>query len=362
MYKSRREKLLLYMKEKNIDSVVFVPGATMYYFTGLQLNQSERLTLAILKKDGNLTFIAPKLEFGKVQAIADGAIFSYSDEQGPMKAITEWKEHEGELGCVGVEYGHMRIMELKAVESIGYKSHVDISEGIHQLRMIKDQGEVSLMRKAVKIVEEALEATLPLIKPGVNELDIAAHLEYEMRRRGSEGTPFGTIVASGYRGALPHGRAADKVIEDGEVVVLDFGAVYKGYVADITRTVAIGKISDDFKKIYRIVKEAIEAAIEAVKPGIKIHDIDETARNIIRQAGYGDYFTHRLGHGIGLNVHEEPYIMQNNKQTLQPGMSFTIEPGVYLPGKGGVRIEDNLIVTEEGYINLMSFTKELIVL
>ncbi|WP_257349821.1 M24 family metallopeptidase [Pseudalkalibacillus decolorationis] len=362
MFQKRRENLLSLMKEREMDAVVFVPGSNLYYFTGLKLKQSERLTLAILARDGKLTFLAPQVELSKVETVANKSTFWYTDEEGPANAISQLKEHAGSLGIVGVEFGYMRVMEQKAAEAIGYENLVDLSHCINELRMQKEANEIELMKKAVQIVEESLEATLDYIKPGAVEIEIAAQLEYEMRRRGSEGTPFGTIVASGYRGALPHGRAADKKIESGDLIVLDFGSIYKGYVADITRTVAVGEISDELKKVYEIVKKANETAIEAVKPGVTAHDIDETARSIIREAGFGQYFTHRLGHGLGLSAHEDPYMMQQNNLVLKSGMAFTIEPGIYLKDKGGVRIEDNIIVTEEGHLNLMSYTKDLIVL
>ncbi|WP_238543089.1 M24 family metallopeptidase [Lysinibacillus boronitolerans] len=256
----------------------------------------------------------------------------------------------------------MRVKEQKAIESLTYDNLCDIGETIRDIRMEKDEHEIALMRQAVQIVEESLAATLPIIQAGISEMEVAAQLEYEMRRRGSEGTPFGTIVASGYRGALPHGRASTKKIETGELIVIDFGAIYKGYVADMTRTVALGEVSPTLKTIYSVVKQANETAIEAIKPGMTAHAIDDLARGIIRDAGYGDYFTHRLGHGIGLSAHEEPYMMQRNQLVLKPGMAFTVEPGIYVQDVGGVRIEDNLIVTEDGYENLMTYSKELIIL
>jgi len=362
VFETRKNKLVRLLKEQNLDSVVIIPGPNLYYFTGLQLKQSERLNLAILTKDGELSFVVPQVEVSKVESETDGRIFWYTDEQGAGKALAECKAACGPLGKVGIEYGNMRVMELKAAEALEASATEDISSLIDSLRMYKDEQEIENFRIAVKIVEESLEATLPYIKPGANELDIAAQLEYEMRRRGSQGTPFGTIVASGYRGALPHGRASNKTIERGELVVLDFGSIYAGYVADITRTVAVGEISDELKEIYAVVKEAQQAAVDAIKPGVTCHEIDDTARKLIRDKGYGEYFTHRTGHGIGLGAHEAPYIMQTNQLVLKSGMSFTVEPGIYLPKKGGVRIEDNIVITEDGFINLMSFTKDLITL
>jgi Xaa-Pro aminopeptidase len=302
------------------------------------------------------------VELSKVESLGGANIFWYRDEQGPTAALISLKAALGTVASLGIEQGIMRVMELKAAETLGATRFQDVSKAIDSLRMYKSEQEIAFFRKAVAIVEDSLQATLPLIKAGVVELEIAAHLEFEMRKRGSEGTPFGTIVASGYRGALPHGRASTKRIQRSELVVLDFGSIYAGYVADITRTVAVGEISPELKTIYEIVKKAQLAAIEKVRPGVTAHEIDEAARSIIRNSGFDSFFTHRTGHGIGLSTHEEPYMMQNNHLTLQPGMSFTIEPGIYLPEKGGVRIEDNIVVTDDGSINLMSFTKDLITL
>ncbi len=362
MFQNRREKLVSYMQQQQIDVAILVPGSNMSYFTGLQLKQSERLTLVAITANNQLYFLVPQVELTKVDTECANAIVSYSDEEGPTQAIWQLKKELGASQTLGVEFDTMHVKEQKAIEHLTYNNLCDIGESIRELRMKKEHHEIALMRQAVQIAEESLEATLPTIRAGVSEMEVAAQLEYEMRRRGSEGTPFGTIVASGYRGALPHGRASMKKIETGELIVIDFGAIYKGYVADMTRTVALGGISPTLKKIYSIVKQANETAIEAIKPGMTAHDIDAIARGIIHAAGYGDNFTHRLGHGIGLSAHEEPYIMQHNQLVLKPGMAFTVEPGIYVQDVGGVRIEDNLIVTENGYKNLMTYSKELIIL
>lgn len=362
MFQNRREKLVSYMQQQQIDVAILVPGSNMSYFTGLQLKQSERLTLVAITANDQLYFLVPQVELTKVDTECANAIISYSDEEGPTQAIWQFKKELGASQTLGVEFDTMHVKEQKAIEHLTYNNLCDIGESIRELRMKKEHHEIALMRQAVQIAEESLEATLPTIRAGVSEMEVAAQLEYEMRRRGSEGTPFGTIVASGYRGALPHGRASMKKIETGELIVIDFGAIYKGYVADMTRTVALGEISPTLKTIYSIVKQANETAIEAIKPGMTAHDIDAIARGIIHAAGYGDNFTHRLGHGIGLSAHEEPYIMQRNQLVLKPGMAFTVEPGIYVQDVGGVRIEDNLIVTENGYKNLMTYPKELIIL
>lgn len=362
MFQKRREQLVSRMQQQSIDVAVLVPGSNMYYFTGLQLKQSERLTVAAITAHHQLYFLVPQVELTKADLRNGGTILSYSDEEGPTQAIQQLKKELETAQTLGVEFDTMRVKEHKAIENLTYDNLCDIGETIRDIRMKKDEHEIALMRQAVQIVEESLAATLPIIQAGISEMEVAAQLEYEMRRRGSEGTPFGTIVASGYRGALPHGRASTKKIETGELIVIDFGAIYKGYVADMTRTVALGEVSPTLKTIYSIVKQANETAIAAIKPGMTAHAIDDLARSIIRDAGYGDYFTHRLGHGIGLSAHEEPYMMQHNQLVLKPGMAFTVEPGIYVQDVGGVRIEDNLIVTENGYENFMTYSKELIIL
>lgn len=360
MQEARRQRLAHHLQQENTDACILVPGPNLYYFTGLALHQSERLSLAILTKENQLLFLMPKLEVSKVEQVAHDALFSYTDEQGPGQALAEVQKKLGTLGRVGIEYGHMRVKEWKAVEQLGAQEFVEIEQTVDALRVIKDEQEIEAIRQAVRIVEDSFQAILPRVRAGVAELEVAAELEYEMRKRGSEGTPFDTIVASGYRGALPHGRASDKLIQSGELVVIDFGAIFHGYVADITRTVAVGELDAELANIYEVVRQAQQAAVEAVRPGVTAHEIDETARAIIRDSGYGEYFTHRLGHGIGLCGHEEPYMIQNNPLVLAPGMAFTIEPGIYLPNKGGVRIEDNVIVTEDGCLNLMNLPKELL--
>jgi Xaa-Pro dipeptidase len=185
-------------------------------------------------------------------------------------------------------------------------------------------------------------------------------LEFQMRRLGASGVSFETIVASGKRSSMPHGVATDKKVEIGDFITMDFGCVYQGYCSDITRTVAFGQINEEQREIYNTVLEAQIAAVEACRPGKTCAEIDLTARNIIRNKGYGDYFPHRLGHGLGISVHEYPSLTEINTLSLQEGMVFTIEPGIYVPGKAGVRIEDDLYVTENGVEILTKFPKELV--
>ncbi len=237
-----------------------------------------------------------------------------------------------------------------------------LSGEIEKIRMVKSEDEVALIQKACDIADATYEHILTFVKAGMTEMDVKNELERKMRELGASGASFDIIVASGARGALPHGVASEKVIEDGEMVTLDFGALYKGYISDITRTFAVGEPSDEMKKVYDIVLESELAALEQIKPGMTGAEADSIARDIIKSNGYGDNFGHSLGHGIGLEVHEGPGIAQTVETVLEVGMCVTIEPGIYIDGVGGVRIEDDCIVTKDGLKRLTNSSKELFVL
>lgn len=232
-----------------------------------------------------------------------------------------------------------------------------------RLRDIKDPEECRLIAKACDIAVDALKETLPYIRSGISEGDIALELEYRLRKKGASGTSFETIVASGERSALPHGVATNRILQKGDAVTVDFGAVYKGYCSDMTRTFFIGDPSDELRKIYNAVYTSQMTAIQSFEPGMSSCELDQIARNVLKQAGYGEYFVHSLGHGVGIEVHEGITIGRKKPSLIQPGMVFSIEPGVYISGIGGVRIEDLVVCTETGLLNLTAgFEKELAIL
>ncbi|MFC5469220.1 M24 family metallopeptidase [Cohnella suwonensis] len=233
---------------------------------------------------------------------------------------------------------------------------------VESLRGIKDEKELGFIRKAVEITELSFEHILGMMKPGISEQDISAELEYSMRKNGAPSSAYATIVASGERGALPHGLASGKLLAADEFVTLDFGASYEGYCSDLTRTVFIGTPTNKHKEIYSIVLEANRATLAGLKPGISGQDGDSLARDIIAGHGYGPNFGHGLGHAFGLEIHEPVRLSQQSKDILRPGMVITVEPGIYIPGFGGVRIEDDIVVTETGIEVLTKSNKELIVL
>jgi len=231
---------------------------------------------------------------------------------------------------------------------------------VEKLRVSKNKDEIKLMKKACEITDQALEYVLDILKPGMVERDVEVLLKNKMIDLGADSTWERFIVASGVRGAMPHGMASDKVIEEGELVTFDIGCFYKGYSSDMTRTIAMGEISQELKNIYSVVFEAQARGVKAAKAGMTGKELDSVCRDYISKAGFGKYFKHGTGHGLGLDVHEQPRVSQANELPLELGACVTVEPGVYITGLGGVRIEDDIILTEDGCIILNEFPKELI--
>ena len=242
--------------------------------------------------------------------------------------------------------------QLTAVELVPVK--------LDALRMVKDRTELGLLAKAVEIADDAFSQTIKIIKPGITELEIALELEYQMRKLGAERPAFDTIVASGLRSALPHGRASNKAVEAGDFVTMDFGAVYEGYHSDMTRTVVAGKASPKQREIYNVVLAAQLAGVQAVKAGRTGKEVDGIAREVISAAGYSEFFGHGLGHGVGLFIHEEPRLSPSGEVILETGMVVSVEPGIYIPDWGGVRIEDLVAVSAAGCTILTASSKDLI--
>ncbi|WP_163855435.1 M24 family metallopeptidase [Paenibacillus elgii] len=247
-------------------------------------------------------------------------------------------------------------------EALGGIEFVPTGGLVELLRMIKDDEEIAVMQQAADLADRAFVHVLGLLKSGVKELDISLEIEMFVRKHGAASTSFETIVASGERSALPHGKASDKIIGTGEFVTLDFGAYYKSYCSDITRTVIVGTPTDKHRDIYKIVLEAQMEALERIKPGMTGKEADAVARDVIKRYGYGDHFGHGTGHGLGMEVHEAPRLSVQGDVVLAPGMVVTVEPGIYLPGFGGVRIEDDIVITETGNRRLTQSSKDLIVI
>lgn len=361
----RRMQLADVMKDRGLTHVIVSPGPSFSYLTGMLAHSSERLTLFGMTVQGTSSILLPLLELDGVDATAFDSVHSYTDEDGPGVALQAMLTdlHTAPSSVIGLEELHLRVFEQKQLrEQLPVHSFVSADSALMAVRLRKDEEEISAIRRATHIVDTALDRLIPRLRVGMTEFAVAAELEYEMRRLGSAGLPFGTIVGSGHRGALPHGAPSDKVIAAGELVVLDYGAIVDGYAADTTRTIAFGEPDAKAREVYETVRKAQEAALQAIAPGRRVSSVDQAARSVIAEAGYGKYFTHRTGHGLGLECHEYPSIAGNSDLTLVPGMVFTVEPGVYLPGEFGVRIEDDVVVTDTGVEILTKFPKQLIMI
>lgn len=263
---------------------------------------------------------------------------------------------------LGFEQEHLTYASFKNYEGAVDAELVPVSGLIEKIRLIKTDAEIKILKEAAEIADAAYTHILKFIRPGISELDVSNELEFFMRKAGATSSSFDIIVASGTRSALPHGVASDKIIEKGDFVTLDFGAYYKGYVSDITRTLAVGEPDAKLKEIYEIVLGAQQLGMAGIKPGMTGREADALTRDYISAKGYGDYFGHSTGHGIGLEVHEGPALSFKSDLKLEPGMVVTVEPGIYIPGLGGVRIEDDTVITEKGNESLTHSTKELIIL
>lgn len=261
---------------------------------------------------------------------------------------------------LGIEQDDMTLGTYRSYEKEVTAELIETTGIVEKLRLIKDEAEIKIMKEAAAIADAAFAHIQTFIRPGRTEKEVANELEMFMRSQGADSSSFDMIVASGHRSALPHGVASDKVIEAGELVTLDFGAYYKGYCSDITRTLAVGKISDKLREIYDTVLRAQLAGVAGTRAGITGIEADALTRDVIKEAGYGEYFGHSTGHGLGMEVHEAPGLSFRSETVLEPGMVVTIEPGIYIAGIGGCRIEDDVVITKDGNVRLTQSPKELI--
>lgn len=362
MVEERLAALQARLVENDLDGVALVPGPNLAYLTGFPMHTSERPVVAFIDREQGLVLLLPGLEAGRAAGVLGDQvrIASYTDESGPADAFCQ---AAGLLSLAGkryaVEYLHMRVLELRALEQAAPSaSFVSLELDLPDLRIAKDANEIAAMRRAITITEEALSLLISEAVTGLTERQIATKLSQEMARLGADRVAF-VIVVAGPNSADPHAGPSDRPVQRGDFLTIDCGAVVDGYPADITRTFVVGEPTEKQRKIYDAVWRANRAGRRAASAGVPAENIDRAARQEIEAAGYGEFFIHRTGHGLGLEVHEPPYIVEGNTQPVVQGAVFTIEPGVYLPGFGGVRIEDDVHVTADGADCLTSFPRDL---
>ncbi len=364
MNERRLSKLKQQMIVQYLDGVALVPGPNMIYLSDIHAHMSERPVVLFLPVADDPAVIIPALEAVKARSagIAEDRIFAWRDEDGFADAfqnvaaklsLSGWK--------LGVEALYMRVLESQQLLSVAPGLKIIPADPLmNSLRQIKDDDEIAAMERAVDVAEEAMTTLLPQIHAGMSEKQVAALLTQELLNAGAEAIAFGPIVASGPNSASPHAVPTDRLLQEGDLLVIDWGALINGYASDLTRTFAVGQLEPEFQQIYDIVRQANEAGKLAVRPGVAAQEIDRAARRVIADSGYAENFIHRTGHGLGLEVHEEPSLLEGVTTLLRQGNVFTVEPGIYLSGRGGVRIEDDVLVTDDGHRSLTTFPRDLI--
>lgn len=339
--------------EKELDAILVTHPINRKYISGF----TGSAGVAIISQD-ETRFIT---DFRYIeQATEQAEHFTIVEHKGSIDSEINKQLSALHVKNLGFEKDDVTYASFERYKKALEVNLVPVSGLIEKIRLIKTPEELEILKKAGEIADAAFEHIQAYIKPGVREIEIANELEFFMRKQGATSSSFDMIVASGHRSALPHGVASEKKIQSGELVTMDYGALYKGYCSDITRTVAVGHISDELKNIYDTVLEAQLRGVRGIKPGMTGKEADALTRDYIQEQGYGEYFGHSTGHGLGMEVHEEPRLSHLSEAVLEPGMVVTVEPGIYIPNVGGCRIEDDIVITETGNERLTNATKEFI--
>lgn len=363
----RLERVIQALRNHGLDGLALMPDANLAYLSGLSFHPGKRLTLVLIPAAGGLPCcVIPALEHGRAEAAARIPMryFAWGDAEGPTAALAAAVAAAlgpDARGCtLAVEHTAMRVMELRALEAVIPELQTrDATPLLAALRMVKDAAELAAIERAVQIVETALQHTIAQIRVGMTERTLARICSEAIIAAGADGESFENIVASGPNAANPHHRNSERALQPGDLVIIDCGARYHGYISDITRTVAVGEPGPTARQIYDLVLRANAAGRAAARPGASGAAIDAAARVVIEQGGYGPFFIHRTGHGFGLETHEPPNIVAGSDEPLRPGTTFTVEPGIYVPGVTGVRIEDDVVITADGARSLTTFGREL---
>ncbi|MFS0751181.1 M24 family metallopeptidase [Oceanobacillus sp. 1P07AA] len=358
----RLENFLKKLNEQSIDSAFITSKANVYYLSNYYTDPHERIVGIYLSEKFDPIFLLPKMEESDARNAGwKYTILSYYDHENPWNLLKDYLNKQNhQPQSVALEQDHITMERYQAIQNtLPGSQFLDAKELLANLRVIKSEKELSLLKTAAELADFGIQTGVETIQEGVSELDLVATIEYSLKKQGIREMSFQTMALSGAKTASPHGNPSTSQLEKNGFVLFDLGVIYQGYCSDITRTVAFGNLTEEQKSIYETVLKAEEAAIERSTIGTSVGTIDQTARKIISDAGFGEYFTHRIGHGLGIETHEYPSMHGENKLPLQSGMTFTIEPGIYVPNVGGVRIEDMIYMTEEGPKTLTKYPKNL---
>ena len=353
MNKAQLQKVLFNMELRGLNQLLVCSPMNIYYLTGRRIHPGERLAALVISRDGSVDFIANRLF---AQSPLEGArLVEYSDTDDSAEVLSRCVKD----GVLGVDKEFPCRFALPLMEKRPSLRLTLGSDCIDGARMLKTEAEIAVMRESSRLNDEALSRTIAELKPGMTENDVANLYRAAIKEVGGTGESFESLICFGAGCAEPHHETGDAVLKEGDSVILDVGLLYGSYCSDMTRTVFAGEPTEEQKKVYELVLRANEAGKSAVKPGVPLREVDAAARSVIEKAGYGEYFIHRTGHGIGLEVHEFPDASAVSEAVCTPGMVFSVEPGIYLPGHFGVRIEDLVAVTEDGCECLNHLPREL---
>lgn len=350
---SKIEKITKQLQHEQADAAWITTPLNVFYFTGYRSEPHERLFALLITANGDQTLYCPKMEVEEVKnSPFEGKIIGYLDTENPFEIDPL------SFNKLLIESEHLTVKRQRELtQNFGVQHYGDIDQTIKELRNIKNESEIENIREAAKLADKCIEIGTEFLKVGVTEREVVNHIENEIKKFGVSEMSFDTMVLFGDHAASPHGTPGERKLVKDEYVLFDLGVIYNHYCSDMTRTVKFGTPSEEAQTIYNIVLEAETNAIEAIRAGVPLQDIDKIARDIISDAGYGDYFPHRLGHGLGLEEHEYQDVSSTNSNLLEAGMVITIEPGIYVPNVAGVRIEDDILVTENGYEILTNYDK-----
>ena len=356
---SKLTEIQTYLVENGLQLAILSDPVTIHYVTGFACDPHERqLFLFVFDKSEPFLF-TPQLEVNKASQVVDFPVIGYVDSENPWKKIAA-QLPKRDLQGIGAEFHHLNLEKFYNLRELFNEDFVNLTPLIQGMRLIKSADEIEKMHIAGDYADQAMKIGFEHIAANVTETDIVSKIDFGMKQAGVTRMSFDTMVLTGNNTADPHGEPGTNPIENNNLLLFDLGVEINGYTSDMTRTVAVGEPTAFQKEIYDLCLRAHLAAIEMIRPGVTAHEIDRAARSIIEEAGYGEYFNHRLGHGLGVEVHEFPSIMEGNNLVIQEGMCFSVEPGIYIPGKVGVRIEDCGVVTKDGFEVFTHTPKELL--
>ncbi|MFW2543689.1 M24 family metallopeptidase [Primorskyibacter sp. 2E107] len=346
------------MAEQGVDLVALGPGAHMHWVLGWHPHPDERLTLLAIGQD-SAYFVVPSVNAEQAGAHAGLPLITWKDEDGPGGALLSLAQKIGQATRLVLDETMRTDFSLPLIDVFNGAEPVFADQLVGALRMIKDTEELAKLKASAAVADQAMQAGFAAIRPGLTETQVAQAMRDSFASAGAQ-VAF-TLCASGPNGAFPHHSTGERVLEEGDAIVFDIGAGFGGYPSDITRMAAVGRVPEGYDAVHAVVEAAWQAAAAAAKPGVAAHVVDDAARKVISDAGYGAYFVHRTGHGLGLEVHEPPYLTSSSETILKEGMVFSIEPGIYIPGRFGIRLEDIVILGANGVERLSGLSRDVVI-